>query len=55
MDENFLKAMFERFLEGLKVCIGRMGEKLVVMEKKFLEQLKSEYFGMPIKRSLSAK
>ncbi len=46
MDENFLKAIFERFLEGLKICIGRMGEKLLAMEKLFLDRLKQDYFGV---------
>lgn len=35
MDDNFLKAMFERFLEGLRLSIGRMGERLVAVEKVF--------------------
>lgn len=45
MDDNFLKAIFDRFMEGLKICIGRMGEKLNVLEKKFIDELKCSYFG----------
>jgi hypothetical protein len=46
MDENFLKAMFERCLEGLKLCIGRMGEKLAAIEKVFVDRLRNDFFGL---------
>jgi hypothetical protein len=36
MDEGFLEAVFERFLEGLKLAVGRMAEKLIAIEKKFI-------------------